>query len=198
MKRWQDRGEVLDSDDEELTIGEDSQSPEQPRKRANNHGDEGIPGAPRHSGNTHPDTTGNQCEVDSDYAFATVEESKDVAEEEIARERDVPAVARSMTVDSWEMELDEVLWTPQKPLRTYGGQVRLPRHNVVGARKLIPVITQAERDDLHLQNLGSLTAASSSGVTSKHLSSSQDGPQGSTEHAKFVDVSPNVRASAWR
>ncbi|KAH9821405.1 Mus7/MMS22 family [Teratosphaeria destructans] len=33
MKRWQDRGEVLDSDEEDLELSNDSQSPEQPRKR---------------------------------------------------------------------------------------------------------------------------------------------------------------------
>ena len=34
VKSWQDRGEVQDSDDEELSIGGDSQIPEQSRKRA--------------------------------------------------------------------------------------------------------------------------------------------------------------------
>lgn len=34
MKRWQDRGEVQDSDDEELSLGAESQSPERPAKRA--------------------------------------------------------------------------------------------------------------------------------------------------------------------
>ena len=33
MKRWQNRGEVLDSDDEELSLGTESQSPERPRKK---------------------------------------------------------------------------------------------------------------------------------------------------------------------
>jgi len=33
MKHWQDRGEVQDSDDEELSLGQDSQSHEQARKR---------------------------------------------------------------------------------------------------------------------------------------------------------------------
>lgn len=33
MKRWQDRGEVQDSDDEDLSLGAESQSPEQARKR---------------------------------------------------------------------------------------------------------------------------------------------------------------------
>ena len=34
MKRWQDRGEVQDSDDEELSLVAESQSPERPTKRA--------------------------------------------------------------------------------------------------------------------------------------------------------------------
>ena len=34
MKRWQDRGEVQDSDDEELSLGAESPSPERPAKKA--------------------------------------------------------------------------------------------------------------------------------------------------------------------
>ena len=43
MKSWQDRGEVLDSDDEDLSLGADSQSPDRPRKKQRVSGSGGYP-----------------------------------------------------------------------------------------------------------------------------------------------------------
>jgi hypothetical protein len=145
MKRWQTRGEVQDSDEEELSLEANSHSLEYPSKRikvdeisasSNQDGDQTR---------TTPSTLPDHEQLES------TAHNDDVTEAENTDNPDVLNTPGSLITR--EEEDNEPDWTTHTNTKTYGRLQRVPRQDAGKARELFPVVTQAEQNAIDVENM---------------------------------------------
>jgi hypothetical protein len=142
MKRWQTRGEVQDSDEEELSLETDSHSLEYPSKRTKL--DEASAGSIQDGDQTKktPSALPDHEQVE------IITHNGNAMEGENTNSLDV-----LNTPGSREEEDNEPDWTAQTNTKTYGRLQKVPRQDAGKARELFPVITQAEQDAVDVANM---------------------------------------------
>ena len=141
MKRWQTRGEVQDSDEEELSL---EASLEHPSKRIKV--DEAIPGR-----NQDGDQTNTLRSALPDHEqVESITHSEHAKETETTGNLDVPNTTGIFTTKEDDNEPD---WTTRNNTKTYGRLQRVPRQDAGQARELFPVITQAEQNAVDVANM---------------------------------------------
>ncbi|KAM0721031.1 hypothetical protein Q7P37_003316 [Cladosporium fusiforme] len=154
MKRWQTRGEVQDSDEEELGLEELSQSPEHPRKKVK------------------VDQPGSAPSQNADQIQAgRPEDALPVAEEiNTIVEDDKPAENLQNLSDKGDRDQapapekdDEPIWTNPVGGNTYGRLQRITKHKGGNSRDLVPVITQAEQNAVDMEDVQAAFEIPSSG-----------------------------------
>lgn len=144
MKRWQDCGEVLDSDEEAWSIDEEPSDQEPVRKRARTD-----------DGETHTQATQVQeAEDHSEVEQALGEGQHGLRHAEETFEDVSPADGQSDEDRAGEEAHrisqgsdEELLWQRGSHAVTYAQRGKMPKRKTVRARGLIPVIARSEQDD---------------------------------------------------
>lgn len=154
MKRWQTRGEVQDSDEEELGLEDLSQSPEYPRKKVKIDGDDFATGQyadPAETGIRGLDGSPAAKEVDTASNIGGhVEEQQDLNGH------------NSVHLNDQEKD-GEPAWTNPTIGKTYERLQRIPKPAKSDARDLIPVITEAEQNAVNMEDVQTTYEIPSSG-----------------------------------
>jgi len=144
MKRWQTRGEVQDSDEEELSLDTNSHGLGYPSKRTKL--DEASPGSDQdedHTKTKHVTLPEHeQVENKPHDNDETGVGNKDIL--------NVPNTHGSLTTDEGDKEPD---WTTRTNAKTYGRLQRVPRQDAGKAREGFPVITQTEQNAVDVANM---------------------------------------------
>jgi hypothetical protein len=146
MKRWQTRGEVQDSDEEEISFDADTQRLQHPPKRVkvlnedddNNKQDENPQQAER---------CGHEA-LDNEDADDAVH-GRTTGPKTVAAKIPVHSVANAITpkgTAAQEDDDDEPDWTVRNNTKIYGRLQGASRLQVSKTRQVFPVITQAEQN----------------------------------------------------
>lgn len=175
MKRWQARGEVQDSDEEELGLEELSQSPEYPRKKAKVGEAEG---AAKHDG--------DQIQTAQDVnAVPAAKDESAIPDDGEPPERQQDISAGDLFPASGQGKEDEPMWTNPILGNTYGRLQKITKRKNDTVRDLVPVITQAEQNAVDMEGVQTTFEIPSSGSLPQN-------PIASSEHA----VSPVYAAGS--
>jgi hypothetical protein len=156
MKRWQTRGEVQDSDEEELSLDTNSHSLGYPSKRTKLDEDDVNTGTKQNGDQTKttPSTLPDHEQVES------IAHNDDATE---AENTDSPNAVNTHGSSSTREDDKEPDWTTRTNTKTYGRLQRVPRQDAGKARELFPVITQAEQNAVDVANLHTIFDMPSSG-----------------------------------
>lgn len=154
MKRWQTRGEVQDSDEEELGLEDLSQSPEYPRKKVKIDGDDFATGQ-----DADPAETGIHG-LDGSPAAKEVDTASDIGGH-VEEQQDLNG-HNSVHLPDQEKD-DEPAWTTPAIGNTYGRLQRKARSTKSDARDLIPVITENEQNAVNMEDVQATYEIPSSG-----------------------------------
>jgi hypothetical protein len=144
MKRWQTRGEVQDSDEEELSLEGNDQILEYPSKRTKL--DEASPGS-----NQDGEQTTTAPSLPDHEQVEIIAQNDNATEAENTNNPDVLNTPGSFATR--EEDDNEPDWTTQTNTKTYGRLQRVPRQDTGKARELFPVITQAEQNAVDVENM---------------------------------------------
>jgi len=145
MKRWQDRGEVLDSDEEDWSLEEEWSALEPVRKRARledveNH----TPTEQPEEGTEYHDET-EQTPTEAEHHLKQPQSDAESTPKVVAQNgqdhADEEAGLAAATDD------EELPWTNGNTAVTYARRGKLPKRRTTRARELIPVIAQTEQDE---------------------------------------------------
>jgi hypothetical protein len=154
MKRWQTRGEVQDSDEEELSLDTNSHSLGYPSKRTKL--DEAGTGVNQHGDQTKiaPSVLPDHEQVES------IAHNDDATEAENTDSPNALNTPGSFTTGEDDKEPD---WTTRTNTKTYGRLQRVPHQDAGMTRELFPVITQAEQNVVDVANMHTVFDMPSSG-----------------------------------
>ena len=141
MKRWQTRGEVQDSDEEELSLDANSHSLEYPSKRAK------VDAGSGQDGDQKKTTQGTVPYPEQVESITHTDNATEAGNVGSPGALDIPGNPATRDDDN------EPDWTTRNNTKTYGRLQKVSRQDARETRELFPVITQAEQDAVDVANM---------------------------------------------